>query len=426
MSITKKKKKKYLDSIVMIYVILNVLYVFISSVLFTNNIIYYSWYGKSMIFALIINTIFSITLFMIKKFKIKDFKFHLIDVLLPFMTVFAIISVVFAISKYAALYGFFLRYEGVFAILYYYSLLYISSFVKKDYKKIIVYIIITTGVIDSMYGFLQLNMNSHVKIFYKLGKPVVNGFNNNSNFFATYILLSLSYAIGLFVDNKDITMKTLFGMIIIILSVGLFISNTRSCVLGLFFVLIYSLFFCVKNKKYKEIIIAFILISLVGIYLHFNNKTNLLEAFIGTKNETVNLIKGNYDGKYGAKRLDVWKYSLLISPHYFLHGVGIDNFAFAFGGKSIVVGNYSFDKAHNEYIQILITQGLFALISYLILVFSTLFSGIKSSIKNKNIYLVLPVIGYLVQAFFNISVIEVAPIFYLSIGLLIERNALEK
>ena len=42
--------------------------------------------------------------------------------------------------------------------------------------------------------------------------------------------------------------------------------------------------------------------------------------------------------------------------------------------------------------------------------------------KNKEIYLLLPVIGYLVQAFFNISVIEVAPLFYISLGLLVDRK----
>jgi putative inorganic carbon (HCO3(-)) transporter len=51
-----------------------------------------------------------------------------------------------------------------------------------------------------------------------------------------------------------------------------------------------------------------------------------------------------------------------------------------------------------------------------------LFNGIKNSFKEKELYLVLPVIGYLVQAFFNISVIDVAPVFFLSLGLLVLRK----
>jgi hypothetical protein len=45
----------------------------------------------------------------------------------------------------------------------------------------------------------------------------------------------------------------------------------------------------------------------------------------------------------------------------------------------------------------------------------------KDNKKNKEIYLILPIIGYLVQAQFNISVIEVAPFFYIGLGLLIDR-----
>ena len=80
-------------------------------------------------------------------------------------------------------------------------------------------------------------------------------------------------------------------------------------------------------------------------------------------------------------------------------------------------GKYFYDKVHNEYLQILITEGIFCLISYLVMYGIICIRGMKNSFKNKEIYLLLPVIGYLVQAFFNISVIEVAPIFFIALGL---------
>ena len=76
-----------------------------------------------------------------------------------------------------------------------------------------------------------------------------------------------------------------------------------------------------------------------------------------------------------------------------------------------------FDKAHNEYLQTLVTQGIFSLASYLFIFGYAVYIGIKNSYRFKQIYLVLPVIGYLIQAFFNVSVIEVAPIFYIALGL---------
>ena len=78
---------------------------------------------------------------------------------------------------------------------------------------------------------------------------------------------------------------------------------------------------------------------------------------------------------------------------------------------------YVVDKAHNEFLQTFITEGIIGLLIYLGLYISVIKNGIKNSFKNENIYFILPIIGYLVQAFFNISVIEVAPLFYIALGL---------
>lgn len=87
---------------------------------------------------------------------------------------------------------------------------------------------------------------------------------------------------------------------------------------------------------------------------------------------------------------------------------------------ALFLDNSIFDKAHNEYLQILVTEGIFCFLSYIALYGIIFFYGVKNSIKNKELYLILPIIGYIVQAFFNISVIEVAPIFYMTLGLCIE------
>lgn len=419
---TKKKNNLLYDKIITGYVILNILYVFISSLLYTYNVIYYSHYGKSMIFSLILNIIFIFFIVFIKKFKTKNYKMSIYDFLLILLSIFAIISTIFAISKYAALYGFYLRYEGLFSILYYYTLVYISSFVNHSHKKLLAHFIIFSGVFGAVYAYFQINLFKHIKIFYKEGVALATGLNNNPNFFASNILISLCLTLGFFIDSDDKLYKVLYGMLIIILMFGLVISNCRSCIVGLFFVVIYILVYCIKNKKYIDVGIIISLLALTFLYMHFNGLTTLVHYLNGTKNETINLAKGKYNATYGAKRLGVWKYSLMVAPHYFLHGAGIDNFAFAFGGVPLRVGTYMFDKAHNEYIQLLITQGLFALISYLSLISIVLFNGIKNSFRNKEIYLILPVIGYLIQAFFNISVIDVAPFFYISLGLLIERK----
>ena len=79
-----------------------------------------------------------------------------------------------------------------------------------------------------------------------------------------------------------------------------------------------------------------------------------------------------------------------------------------------------FDKAHNVYLQIAITNGVFALIIYLCLMAIIFFKGLK--IKDKvYISLLMAFIGYCIQAFANISVVEVAPTFFVVCGLLLGK-----
>ena len=155
--------------------------------------------------------------------------------------------------------------------------------------------------------------------------------------------------------------------------------------------------------------------------MHYFNLTVLVKDLVKTKNETTSIVKGNLDNSYGTGRLEVWKRAIKLSPKYMIHGVGVDNFAYVLDGRPIRNSKVYFDKAHNEYLQTLITMGIFGLLSYLCLHFIIVKNGIKNAFKTKEIYLILPIIGYIVQAQFNISVIEVAPFFYIGLGLLVDR-----
>lgn len=84
------------------------------------------------------------------------------------------------------------------------------------------------------------------------------------------------------------------------------------------------------------------------------------------------------------------------------------------------------DKAHNEYLQIAVTLGIPALIAYLIFLGMIIIPNLKYIFKQKYIFILLSIIGsYLVQAFFNISTIGIAPIFWLTLGIIDNRNIIE-
>lgn len=139
------------------------------------------------------------------------------------------------------------------------------------------------------------------------------------------MLMCLSYSIGLLIESKKKWENAIYIVFTALFIFALLISNTMSCIVGLAFVLTITL-------------------------------TN---------------------DKYGSRRIYIWKKTLEIVPKYIIHGVGIDCFHKAFDGKALTVvdGKYSalYDKAHNEYLQILVTQGIFALVSYLFIFGTSLF-----------------------------------------------------
>jgi putative inorganic carbon (HCO3(-)) transporter len=410
---------KLKNNILDIYIILNIIFIFIASYLRLIEIIEYKNFGYYLHISAITNIIVIIIL-IITKIKQKKFKINITDILLILMLIFAVISTIFAYNVGLAVNGVNPRYEGIYAITYYLSLAYLSSYTKN--KKLIINTIICTGTVQTIYAICQAyNLFGVIKYIHHK-KIWVTGFIFNPNFYATYVLLCLLYTIGLYYEEKKSINKILYIILIALFMVGLLMANTTSCAVGLIISYIYLLIYSIKKKKYKKIIYITLIILTTTLLITKLGKTNLIHDLNKTKNEVTEISKGNYEEQFGTKRIGLWKKTLKIVPKYLLHGIGLDNFGKVLDGKAIYIKPWKYDKAHNEYLQILVTEGIFCLITYLIFYTILTTKGIKTSFKNNNIYLILPIIGYLVQAFFNISVIDVAPIFWIGIGLLTERK----
>ena len=406
---------KIKKNILPIYIIINILYLLIGSFCVTYDFITRSVFSYGYIFFLLpVNIIMGIVFR--KKFNKNIIYMSLISILL-----FSIISVIFAFDKNIALFGEYNRYEGIFMIAYYLSIIYLSSLVEYKNKKIISYIIIGVGAIEILFGIFQKFSLFNVPVYINNGDNFVFGFTGNPNFLATLSLIGLCYLIGLFYEsNKNI----IYIFLILYFLIGLMLTNTLGCIVGLAFVLLYLIIYSIKFKKYIKLLIIILSVISVFLVLHFTHLTTLGKDLKIFKNQTSKLASGDYESdiNFGTGRVYLWKKTVEYLPKYLITGIGVDNFKYINNGLAIYRRGIPFDKAHNEYLQILITEGIFTLLSYLTLYGVIVFYGIKNSFKNKELYLILPVIGYLVQAFFNISVIEVAPLFYITLGLNIKRS----
>ena len=419
--------KKLKENGLTIYIILNILFILVGS--FFTNIIGVD----KIVYSTILSSVFLLTnIFIIIWLKRHRNIKHKVDIFIILTIVFALISTLFAYNIQDALNGTENRYEGLYMIIYYFSLFYISSYINPKHKKYIVYAILSTGFIQLLYAVCQrLEILNVVTRIHK-GRSWAIGFVHNPNFFGTYMLLCLSYSLGLFIDRKNIKQKIIFLLLSISFLIGLIISDTLSVVVGLFIVLLFIIIYAIKFKKLKELIVILIIIPLVTLTVHLLGLTKIAKDLNVFKKETIDIVTNKDVNKdeYGTGRIYVWKETLKEVPKNLFTGIGIDNLKYIKNGSPIIrhvekedgIHNFAYDKSHNEYLQILITGGIFYLISYLIFYFIIVKNGIKDCFKNKEVYLILPVIGYLVQAFFNISVIEVAPLFYIALGLCTIRN----
>lgn len=420
MVFTKEIKMKLLVG----YLISNLLYILISSYLFITKITEFKYvnYSIGLKNLLIVNCIILLAIIIKKKYK-KNIA-H-IGIILAI--IFGCISMWFAVDRNMALEGYKGRYEGLYSILYYLTLMLLTTFVKGKYKKVLVNTILFCGAVQAIYAACQSFNLFDVKQFWHYNKYLwVTGLVGHPNFLGTYMLLCLSYSLGLVIDSKKTKSIVSYSILSVLYMFALLLTNTASSVVGLAFVGLFILIYTLKNKLYKKLILVIAIIISITCLAVILSKTRLVEDIIKVGNEATEIAKGNSSDDFGTNRMFIWKKTMEVVPKYLLHGVGIDNFTKAFNGDALLLRKPDktilYDKAHNEYLQTLVTQGVFALASYLFIYGYAVFKGTKDSFKNKDIYLVLPVIGYLVQAFFNISVIEVAPIFYIALGLCCTKN----
>ena len=414
------KKRNILQIILVFYLIINVLYLFVGGYLRCDLRISMQMYAEGYIKLLVINCL--IIMYMIFR---KKYKFKAVDIFLVLSIILGIIATVYAFAVNVSLYGFRKRNEGLFQICYYISLIITSSFLKEEkYKKSLIYTILFTGIIQFAYGFLQVTNTFKFINIAKRGVQLATGTITNSNFYGTYMLLCLSYSTGLFIDTEKKLVNIIHYILFIMFTSGILIANALSSILAFIILLFGIAIYLIYKRKYIKLIFIVVGFLVSLIVLTKFNLTFAISDLVRTKDEVIEISKGNFDNSFGTDRMYVWKSTMKIVPKYMWHGVGIDNFYYAFDGKPLTLYNAPivYDKAHNEYLQTLITQGIFALLCWLTIYGLIAIEGTKNSLKNDKIYLILPVLGYLIQAFFNISVIEVAPLFYIGLGLNVNRE----
>lgn len=163
----------------------------------------------------------------------------------------------------------------------------------------------------------------------------------------------------------------------------------------------------------------------------------------GDSVEIKDVPKLGFEGKeqLGSARGYIWSRSLPLLKHTILFGYGPDTFAAEFPqddyiGKLTAYGTSTMlvDKAHDLYLAMGLNTGIVSLIAFIAIIVMYFKSSIKLYFTNDyeeffsivGLSVFIAVIGYLGAAFFNDSIVSVAPVFWILLGLGIAVNAVLK
>lgn len=145
--------------------------------------------------------------------------------------------------------------------------------------------------------------------------------------------------------------------------------------------------------------------------------------------------------KLGSERGYIWSRSIPMIKNNLILGGGPDTFAFRFPQNDFIAKYYAYDtpymtvdKPHNLYLQIALNDGCIALLAFLAIMIIYIVDSVKLYALKKyydksHIFgsvTCLGVVGYLFSGLFNDSVISVAPIFWIVLGVGIALNYMNR
>lgn len=333
-----------------------------------------------------------------------------------------------------AFFGFEQRGEGLVQIGCYYAIFILATLlVEKKYRANILYVILGMATIFTVFGSLQfLEICSFGASHAGMGSFPFG----NPNFYSTFQVMFAGIAMGGFwLYEEGSTFfhpfpwwnRKVWLMLVAVSYIGCVSARSTSAYVGLLmmFLLLAVLNAVSGRRRWRSIGGMLLLLLAVMFILDLLSGGRVLGELISTitaieKEGTI------FGDSVGSGRMEIWKNVIALLPLYWLHGCGIDQLGFVY----VVVYGFNsagemVDKAHNEYLNLWVTEGIIPLILYLILLFSLFIPGVLQY-RKKNGYevddirrvAILPFFGYIAQAFFNIRVISVAPFFWLLCGFL--------
>jgi len=344
-----------------------------------------------------------LALYVIFREKIQVFHPALVPVAIFLAAV--IISTLLAEDKAIALIGSPYRFTGLSTVFFCIVMFIIALSNKIPGKKILLPMIVSATVVSllAVLQYFGLNVVPHEPF----RDNYIRGYGTmgNPNFLGTYTAFILPAAILFYLKEKKISLLICTGVIY----AGLLVSLTRGVWIASFLTfLILCVYAGRLPGKRKALGVVILVLLLVTVFLLPVQDCLLFKRIFTVSGEMQAAVQ--LEDKAGSQRMFIWKESLRLLPGYWAFGIGPDSFMLA----DIYTPNGTLvDKTHNIYLEIAVTTGTFALLSYL--GFLAYFLRPRQGFYGFLYFIMITT--YLLQGFFNIDVIMVWPLFWIILGL---------
>jgi O-antigen ligase len=382
--------------------------------------------------------------FLISK-KSVNIKKNVLFLPLSFYALVSIISTWYSVNTKISIYGDIFREEGIYTILSYIALTVIFSIMVESEQQLLTLLraLLISATIISIYAIIQYlgyNPTEHFIPLFRGAENRAGSTIGNPTFLAKFLVLMLPLAIGYFLQAAQQKEKRLLLACILILFSGLMVTFTRAslvsfaCSLGLLAALLKGTVLLPGKKQLRIIVVCILcIIMLVELQAMIRNK-----GMAGTSSPSITKkVQSLFKGELQA-RLYLWEKAIMVIKERPLLGYGLDNQGSALERFSLEYArtfNHAgvLDRAHNNYIDIALAQGLVGLAAYLWVILTFLHwlyktTKAEKSTKQKIMYcgLLAAFCGYCINDFFTFSIVSVSPTFWSLMGLTLSMHRLKR
>ncbi|MDG1841636.1 MAG: O-antigen ligase family protein [Crocinitomicaceae bacterium] len=251
------------------------------------------------------------------------------------------------------------------------------------------------------------------------GHWVMWPFFKDHTIYGAIIAMALPLSIGLLFSKKhDLLLKCLYGIIILVILIGLYFSYTRAAwlsVVGALFVFVF-----LKYKvKFKYLFITAICMLAI-IFMSWDNiqmelKRNKFEHTTEEFGERIQSAANVSTDASNLERINRWECAIEMFKERPVFGFGPGTYSFEYAryqkpeSLTIISTNFgNMGNAHSEYLSALSETGIIGFFSFILVVAIIFYSSIKLYLKTKDLerktlllFMILSLSTYFIHAFLN-------------------------